>query len=182
MKAVLNDWLGDWSIEDTPVRYACVSANFNTGAATVHQRGELKTWVMASAALPGLYPPVVENGVVHVDGGIVNNLPADVVRDQGVGMVVGVDVGSVALPNATPGIIEILMRAGTMNSDAYTTMRRQQCDLLLVPDVQHLSMMNWRAYDRTINLGYQCALEKIDEIEHRVRELRRTALPDLSAR
>ena len=177
VKTAFDDWFGDWAIEDTPIRYACVSANLNTGAASVHLRGKLKTWVRASTALPGVYPPVLEEGGVHIDGGIVNNLPADVVREQGIGLVVGVDVGSVALPTASPGIVEILVRAGTMNSTAQVLTRRQQCDLLLIPDVQHLSLMNWRAYDKAIEHGYRCALEKIDQIENRICEMRPPTRP-----
>ena len=107
VKAVLDEWFGEWGIEETPIRYACVSANLTTGGATVHLRGKLKTWIRASTALPGVFPPVIDNGVVHIDGGVVNNLPVDIIRDLGVGFVIAVDVGSVALPNAAPGIIEI---------------------------------------------------------------------------
>jgi NTE family protein len=177
LKASLEEWFGEWGIEDTPIRFACVSANLNTGAAHVHLRGKLKTGIRASAALPGVFPPVIDNDVVHVDGGIVNNLPVDVIRGMGVGFVVAVDVGAVALPTAAPGIIEILMRAGTMNSEAHVLMLRQQCDLLLIPDVQHLSLMNWRAYDKAFEIGYRCALDQIDRIERRIREIRVSSAP-----
>jgi NTE family protein len=171
-RTAFGTWFEDWSIEDAPIPYACVTANLNAGAAAVHTRGQFKTWVRASTALPGIFPPVVEDGVAHIDGGVVNNLPADIIRDLGAGCVVGVDVGSAALPNTSPGIIEIMMRASTMNSDVQALTMREQCDVLLIPDVQHLSLMNWRAYDAAIELGYRCAQEKIGEIEQRVRGAR----------
>ena len=80
-----------------------------------------------------MFPPVVDSEVVHVDGGIINNLPADIIRDMGVGFVVGVDVGGspadglarvseVAAKMRRPNIFEILMRVGTISSDARAKM------------------------------------------------------------
>jgi NTE family protein len=171
-RTAFGAWFEDWSIEDAPVPFACVTANLNAGAAAVHTRGRFETWVRASTALPGVFPPVVQDGVAHIDGGVVNNLPADIIRDLGAGCVIGVDVGSAPLPNTSPGIIEIMMRASTMNSDMQASTMRGQCDVLLIPDVQHLSLMNWRAYDAAIELGHRCALERIGEIEQRVRGTR----------
>jgi NTE family protein len=187
LKVSLEKGFGEWEIEETPIRYACVSTDLAAGSANVHLRGKLKTWIMASASVPGMFPPVVDSEVVHVDGGISNNLPADIIRDMGVGFVVGVDVGGDAVAPADsppgvhdvaaqsrrqPNIFEILMRVGTISSGARGPMRRRQCDLLLLPEVQGLGLLNVRAYNEAIAIGYQCTVANMDPIKRRMREMR----------
>jgi hypothetical protein len=45
---------------------------------------------------------------------------------------------------------------------------RQQCDVLLAPNVQHLGLLNWRAYDEAIKYGYDCTVAKIDRIKRHI--------------
>jgi NTE family protein len=170
-------WFGDWAIEDTPIRFACVTTDLNMCAAAVHRRGKLATWIRASSSLPGVFPPVVAGGSVHVDGGVVNNLPSDAIRDMGAGMVVAADVGfspatfrsnrkdkgqSLPLPN----ILELLMRVGTMSDEARSSTARRQCSILLAPNVQHIGLLDWRAYDDAIKCGYDCVVANIEQIKH----------------
>ena len=81
-------------IEDLPLPFFCVSSNLTTGRIAVHRRGELWRWLRASVAIPGVLPPVFHKGEVLVDGGAINNLPVDVMREVGRGPIVGVDVGA----------------------------------------------------------------------------------------
>ena len=69
---------GDVAIEDLPLPFFCVSSNLTTGHSEVHRRGMLWRWLRASVAIPGVLPPVMNNGEVLVDGGTMNNLPVDV--------------------------------------------------------------------------------------------------------
>ena len=74
--------------------------DLNTCTAASHPRGKLKTWIRASASLPGIFPPVIEKAGLYIDGGVANNLPTDIARDLGVNFVVAVDVGLV--PEKSP--------------------------------------------------------------------------------
>jgi NTE family protein len=178
LRTSLEEWYGETDIEETPIPYACVSANLNTCGPAVHLRGKLKTWVRASASLPGIFPPVLENGTLHIDGGVVNNLPTDIIHGMGVGFVVAVEVGQIAEPGiasgrkgtgwALPGIVEILMRVATVGSDARSHTSRQQCDILLNPNLLAVDLLDFRAYDLAMQIGYDCALQKIDQIKRRI--------------
>jgi NTE family protein len=170
-------WFGEWAIEETPIRYACVTTDLTACAAASHRHGKLKTWVTASCSLPGIFPPNVLDDAVHVDGGLVNNLPSDIIRVMGVDFVLAVDVGAGPATctrgdkrdtGRLPNILELLMRVGTMSDDARASAARRQCDVLLVPNVQHLGLLNWRAYDEAITRGYDCAFAKIDRIKQRI--------------
>src|SRR5438552_17070789 len=82
----------DTRIEDLWVKYFCVSTNLTRAEGLVHEDGPLYKWLLATASLPGYYPPIPVDGDLLVDGGLLNLLPADVMRRLGVGTIIGVDV------------------------------------------------------------------------------------------
>jgi predicted acylesterase/phospholipase RssA len=61
-----------------------------------------------------------------------------------------------------------LTRIVTMSDDARGSAARQQCDVLLAPTVQHLGLLNWRAYDEAIKHGYDCTAAKMDQIKRHI--------------
>ena len=75
-----------------PIPFACVAANVVNGEQIVFHDGILSTAMRASMAIPGVFTPVRQDIMVLVDGGIVNNYPADVVKAMGADIIIGVDV------------------------------------------------------------------------------------------
>jgi NTE family protein len=161
---LLQREFGDIDIEDLPLPYFCVSSNLTSGRLAVHQEGRLWRWLCASVAIPGVLPPVFENGEVYVDGGAMNNLPVDVMRAKGLGPVIGVDVGTDRAfrgDSRRPNILRILWRAGMVNSAAATLERRAQSDLLLTPPLESLDLLDWKSFERAIEIGYRDTCERL---------------------
>jgi predicted acylesterase/phospholipase RssA/CRP-like cAMP-binding protein len=93
VRANLQRAFGDLAIEDLPIPYFCVSTNLSHAVQVVHERGSLMQAVRASISLPGVLPPVSFGEDLHVDGGLVNNLPIDVMAAKPeIGAVLAVDV------------------------------------------------------------------------------------------
>lgn len=78
---IIEEIFGDIQIEDLSIPYFAVSSNLSTYQAAVHRFGPLWEKVRASVSLPGLIPPVVINGELHFDGGLLNNLPVDIMKE-----------------------------------------------------------------------------------------------------
>ena len=183
---LLQREFGDVNIEDLPLDFFCVSSNLSTGHTEVHRRGQLWRWLRASVAIPGVLPPVVHKGELLVDGGTMNNLPVDAMRDLGRGPVIGCDVGAdrafttdtddvdVPLPwqlmrwmrekKHRPNIFQILWRAGMVNSNAMTAAHREKTDLLLQPPLAQIDMLNWNGFDRAIAAGYEYAVRRLETL------------------
>ncbi|NND75565.1 MAG: cyclic nucleotide-binding domain-containing protein [Ilumatobacter sp.] len=84
---------GDWAIEDMWLPYYTVSTNLTTSQMEVHRRGDAALAIRASVAIPGVLPPVPYGGDLLVDGGVLNNLPTEVMsRDATIGTIIAVDV------------------------------------------------------------------------------------------
>jgi NTE family protein len=107
MARLLGDLLGspDMSFEDLTISLAVVAADVETGQAIILDRGPLIPALMATSAFPVVFAPVWHLGRWLVDGGVVNNLPVDVVRQMGADRVLGVSTPpSVRLdPRREPG-------------------------------------------------------------------------------
>jgi NTE family protein len=183
VSALLQKHFGDIRIEDLPKPYFCVSSDLTTGRDYVHRSGPLWRALRASVALPGILPPVTEGGHLLVDGGVMNNLPVDVMAAEARGPIVAVDVageidlradderygerslGSLIMQRmrGSPSIISILMRAGTVGSDLQRRSVREQADFLFEPPLDGIGMRDWKAFDRAIAQGYAHASLEIEK-------------------
>ncbi len=178
---LLEQEFGGFAIEDLALPFFCCSTNLTQGRLVVHRTGELWRWLRASIAIPGVLPPVAHGGDLHVDGGLMRNLPVDVLYEMGPGRVIAVDVGpgmavraaddSVEAPSlwrsllpgsrSQPGILHILLRSAMVNSTAAAAALRERVDLLFQPPIEGLDLLDWRALDRGVEIGYRHARQRL---------------------
>ena len=185
--AVLKMFAAGAQIEDLWVKYFCVSTNLTRAECLVHEDGPLNKWLLATACLPGYYPPIPFNGDLLVDGGLLNLLPTDVMRRLGVGTIIGVDVAAredlrtdvtyqdylsgwrllgarlnpFARTPRMPNIFGILSRAVTVNGLYHVESVKQSVDLYLHLPVERFELGDWRSLDTIVDIGYRAAREKV---------------------
>ncbi|MDH3402454.1 MAG: cyclic nucleotide-binding domain-containing protein [Acidobacteriota bacterium] len=186
-RKVSRELLGEPEIEDLWINFFAVSANLTTASQVIHSRGGLVDAVAASMSVPGAIVPVVSGHDLLVDGGVLNNLPSDVMRGRCGGRVIAVDVSpenelSVATkgerlpspwkvlwshvnpfmqPMQVPHLMSILMRASTLASVQNERLARWQADLYLKPPVDRFGLFEMSAIDEIVELGYRYACEKL---------------------
>ena len=178
----LGQHFSDIRIEDLWRPFFCVSTNLTAGELSVHRRGPLVEALRASISIPGLLPPVIIGRDVHVDGGVMNWLPVDV---QGArrGSIVAVDVASdpalgsfeefgkpqfwqlLRQRRKFPPIVDLLLRAATVSSESLGKMARAHADILFKPPLQSVDLLDWKACDRAIDIGYRHAIEKLEQLD-----------------
>lgn len=180
---LLRQNFGDVRIEEMPKPFFCVSSDLTTGRIHDHRSGALWRALRASVALPGILPPVTHHGHLLVDGGVMNNLPVDVMRQRETGPIIASDVtGEIDLQvrddrygersiwqllwqrmRGTPSIVSILMRSGTVGSEAQRRVVREQADYLFEPPLPDIGLRDWQSFDRAIAEGYEHAIERIEK-------------------
>ena len=100
----IENQTGSWDIEDFWLPFFCVSTNLTTARSMVHRRGDSARAIRASVSIPGILPPVAEKGELLVDGGVLNNLPVDLMREMNpFGTLIVVDVVAPQGPKAKSG-------------------------------------------------------------------------------
>lgn len=169
----LEENFGDTRIEDLKVPFFAVSTNLTHGAFRVHNRGSVRHALRASIALPGILPPVIDDGEVLVDGAVLNNFPVDVMRDFHRGRIIGVDVARapdglsaddfIEPPgffewtlehgfSSPPPIAALLMRTATININPNAG--RELTDMLITPTIADVELRDWKLYDKSVEAGY----------------------------
>lgn len=95
--ASIEGVFGDRQIEDLWIPYFAVTTDISSSQQRVHRSGSLWRYVRASMSLSGYLPPLCDpnDGHLLLDGGYVNNVPADVMKDLGCQTIIAVDVGSI---------------------------------------------------------------------------------------
>ena len=88
--------------ENTRVPFGAVATDIQTGKMVIFTEGSLPLAIRASCAMPIFYTPVMVNGRMMVDGGLVGHIPASVARLMGADIVIAVDVNSQHLPIPQP--------------------------------------------------------------------------------
>jgi NTE family protein len=168
----LGRCFGDVAIEDSPIPMFCVSTNLTDCVAAVHRTGRMDTWLRATSAVPGICPPILEQNVVYVDGGVLDNMPIDAIRDFGVNAVIAVDVGAypegkdrAAGESSVPTMLDLLWRVGTIASDTMSNRIRLPGDVILRPEVAGVGLFDWETDEKMIAAGYQVTLDSLDEIK-----------------
>lgn len=189
----LQEHFGDVQIADLWLPFFCVSSNLTTGAYHVHRRGTLRDALRATIALPGILPPATLNNNVLVDGAVLKNFPADIMRVTHLGPIVGVDVtrgrsitaDDVARPASIwrwilsgqwrkgPPIVSLLMRAATVSSGRDLIASREATDLLILPEVAGVEIRDWTAYEPAVSAGYQTMKDALSKLTKAVIDLRR---------
>ena len=191
----LTEHFGDRQIGDLWLPFFCLSANLTTGAYQLHRTGLVREALRASISLPGVLPPVTIDNNVLVDGAVLKNFPADLMRAIQLGPIVGVDVGrgrsieagDVVRPPSLwrwlisgdwrrgPPIVSVLIRSATVRAGAEMIVAHAATDVLVEPDVDEIEIRDWKAFDRAVEIGYRATLAALDGLSRPVVDLRRRA-------
>lgn len=163
---IMEHLFGDATFADLKVPFVAVATDLYSGEDIALTQGRLATAVQASAAIPGVFPPVELNGMLLVDGYITKNVPvpepgeppnrADV-------MVVDVQRGLHSNGPWDSGI-EILARAEWIMQLQLNRFYLEMADLVLVPDVRDVHWADFSRIQQLVEAGRLCAVSKTEEI------------------
>jgi predicted acylesterase/phospholipase RssA len=172
-------------IEDLPTPFFCLATNLGRAETEIYDRGSIWRALRASTALPGVFPPAVMNKQLVVDGGVLNNLPVDIMRRKPVDTIIAVDLSSHkerevdydAVPSAmrllvgrwlpftrrpaVPGIMSLMLKGQELGSLVHARENRKLADLVLRPPVGHHEFADVRPFDRIVRAGYDDAREQV---------------------
>ncbi|RIJ48369.1 hypothetical protein D1614_11630 [Maribellus luteus] len=150
-----------------PISFASVAGDMETGDAVVMKDGFFPTALFASMAIPGVFQPVKRDGLLLVDGGLINNFPVDVAKEMGADIVIGVDIRSDYLPQEKlKSMDEIFGQIVGFMDKEKNAANSSLCDILIRPDISGYSTGSFsrEAADTLIIRGEKAALRHMSEI------------------
>jgi NTE family protein len=165
-RSMLARLFGDRTIGELDRDFFCVSADLVSAETVVHRHGSIATAVGASMSLPGFAPPVRDGDRLLVDGGVLDNLPIDVMLNQREGHVIAVDVlakGALGTRRngRLPWLVETLARSSTLASRSSAERQRERATVAIVPELQGIGLLDFKRFDSILDAGVRAATAAI---------------------
>ncbi|MBV9292108.1 MAG: patatin-like phospholipase family protein [Frankiales bacterium] len=170
-EAAIARYFTDVRFEDLPRELVLVSTDLLRRELVVHRRGSVGEALRASLSLPGLYPPARIADTLHVDGGILDNLPTDPLVDRGEGPVIGVNIAAAssvsakAGPPRMPGLGETLMRTILMAGASALDRSRERATVVVTPDTRGIGLLEFHQIDRAREAGRAAGAAAADALD-----------------
>ena len=185
---LMKSLYGDCAIEDLWTPFFSISTNLTRARIDVDRRGPLWRAVRKSMSIPGVFPPIIEDGDVIVDGGVVDNFPVERMASRAdCGTVIGVNVAPAidkvkpyrfgpelsgwqvlrgrVLPWAkktrAPSLVGSLLRTQEINSVMALRSGLRFVDLLVEPSVDRFRLNEYDRHAELIASGYDAARQAL---------------------
>ena len=159
--------IGDF--DELPIPYRAVAADLADGSMVVLEHCSLADALRASMSIPGAFTPVRIDGRTLVDGGMVRNLPYDVVKAMGADVVIGVDVGTPVgeLPDDQSflGVIMRTLDLATKTNVAVSRAQFTSADLLMIPDLGRVTTASFPLMGEAAERGEEIARANLERLK-----------------
>lgn len=189
----LKKMFGKAHIENLWLPLFCVTCNLAKNNQAIQRDGLLWKKIRASTAVPGVYPPLVIKGQMHLDGGIVNNLPVDMMRQlsPNIGTIIAVELihnvkdekkykfppvlpfwstlftklGLIHKNYRFPGFVDTFLRSLLVGSAVKQTENAKTADVLISPDLSSFGLLSvtLQQEKELIEMGYQATIKALKQ-------------------
>jgi len=164
MESYLNELLEGKTFDQLPTPFAAVAVDIVTTTEVVLSEGSIARAVRASCAVPGLFTPIESGEQLLVDGGVMNNLPVQVLRDLGADYVIAVDVMWSIGNNRRPHNIFELSLLSAHAALRAASSESSGADCLIRPRIPDLSLVDFSDVSELVARGRQAAEEALPRL------------------
>ncbi len=149
------------SFDDFPIPFRCVATNLVSGKTVVFDRGSIAQAMRSTMSIPGVFAPVRDGDSVYVDGGLLGNLPTDVVRTMGADVVIAVHL-EIAPADASKlqSLFSVLGRSVEVVIHQNELRGLAAADLVVNVDVKAFDSLEYDQAEAIIDRGSQAAADK----------------------
>ncbi len=157
-----------WQVRDfdkLPIPFRCVAADLVTAEMVVLRDGGIAEALRATMAIPGLFTPVQHGSAILIDGGVLNNLPTDVVKAMGADVIIAVDVSTpLRASKDLQSLVGILDRTSSLAGVQNARRNLLLATVALTPDLRSYTAASYTAGEALAQAGYAAAAAKESEL------------------
>lgn len=157
-REILKDYFPHDRIEDLKIPLTICTTNFSEGTLAYFNEGPLIQAILASSCIPGIFKPIMINGQMYVDGGILNNFPVEPLIDR-CDYIIGSSCNHLKPVDKISRISHLMQRAGIMSINHDMERKAKFCNILIEPkgmgeistfDMKKAETIYWLAYEETL--------------------------------
>ena len=180
IEKMLVEILGDTEFKELHIPFACVATNIDSGEEVIMKQGLVRNAVRASISIPVILKAVRNESRYLVDGGLVDNMPADVLREMGADFIIAVNV----TPNAQlqqheygkyvgekmkqPSILHVMMRTMQIVNRRALNSELIGANVTIEPELEHIGWGDFHRVPECVLQGKLAASDAIPEIKRRL--------------
>ncbi|MEE2826415.1 MAG: cyclic nucleotide-binding and patatin-like phospholipase domain-containing protein [Planctomycetota bacterium] len=181
---MLRKYLGNRRLEQLPLPVHSITVDLVSGQAVTRDAGDAVHGIIESINLPVLAPPINREGQALVDGGLINNVPADVLVSRGCNFVIAVSVTNKMehefannrpdTPTASmkrASTLQTVLRSYLVQSVNMNSIGVQPADIVIEPDVSNFQLTEFAKTDQLSAVGEETALESVQQIKEMLSHL-----------
>jgi len=172
IEKLLRSFLGKRKIEELPLPFACVATDIFSGKEIIINQGDLVDGIRASISLQGILTPIIHDGRVLVDGGIVNPVPVNVTAKMGANFIIASNVNSFSpeqpeeIKNSKtkdkieiPNIFAIILQSANIMQQKMIKDSLSQANLTINSDVRNIKLLEFYRAKEAVEAGRKATRE-----------------------
>ena len=149
------------SFDNLPIPFRCVATDLIAAEPVILKDGSLSRALRATMSLPAMFTPVVIDNRILADGGVLNNVPTDVVKQMGADLVIAVDIGTPLGDKESLGsMFGVLNQTSGVATIENIRRNIRLADLLISPDLETYTLLDFSSSVAIADLGYKGAEQK----------------------
>ena len=171
IKKIIKDLVGDKAFTDTKIPFAVVAADLIKGEKVILNQGKLFDALLASSSIPGMFPPVILDKKILVDGGIVDVVPIQAAQSLGANFVIAVNMSQaikerVEFNNA----VEIFFRSDSITSAELRKLQLSFADVMITPKVGRFHWSDFSKPEQCVREGEIATQNIILELKKKLKK------------
>jgi len=149
---------GVTDFDQLPIPFRCVATDLVSGNSVVFGKGSLPVAMRATMSLPGVFTPVKLDRMVLVDGGVLDNIPVDAIRDMGAKTVIAVAFKTpIVKPDQFKSLSDVMAQTISLVVAKNEQRSLSKADLVILVDTKRFSSTDYQRWSEIIEAGYQAA-------------------------
>jgi len=173
VKKIIKDLVDDRAFTDAKIPFAAVAADLVSGKKVIIRKGKLFDALLASTSIPGMFPPVILDKKILVDGGIVDVVPIETAKSLGANFVIAVSVSQTIKKRAEfNNAVEILFRSDSITSAELRKLQLSFADVAISPKVGRFHWSDFSKPEQCIREGEIAAQNAISEIKEKLKRVK----------
>ncbi|MGI6703131.1 MAG: patatin-like phospholipase family protein [Clostridia bacterium] len=164
LEQLIKRYTGGKRFDELKKPLTVVATDLCTGERVVLHSGYVYKAVRASVAIPGIIAPLELDGRILADGGLVDPVPVDLVKDMGADYTVGVNLGSWIEDKRMESIYDVIIQSIDILQNEILMLRGIDADLIISPYLKHINPVTFNQVEECIHSGRKAALEVMEDL------------------
>lgn len=166
-ESVYKKYLEKDSFEDSEIPLYIAATNLNEGKAELFNSGSLRQAIMASCCIPFIFDPVKIGNDHYVDGGILNNMPTEILKEKGCDFIIGVNVAPVIKEPTLSGPKRMFERVTVLALSANVLASSKLCDVYIKPaELRSFGTFDFKKSRELFQIGYDYTKDMLETLDN----------------